>query len=171
MFGISLTEILLVLVVAIVVVGPQKLPRMMAAVGNAIGRIRRFSTEMRRQTGIDEILRAEGLDGGLTELRSIMRGDLSGVGARGHSARTQGLYDDHVEYDRTREYPVEGPDAFGAIPEDLLDQPPDDEAPTAASGPSGPSPGGAEARQEGEPETDGDPRRDGAASDAVKAPL
>jgi sec-independent protein translocase protein TatB len=130
-FGISLTEILLVMMVAIVVVGPQKLPRMLATVGNAVGRLRRLASEMRRQTGIDDVLRAEGLDGGLSELRNIMRGDIVGRGPRGSAAAS--LYDEHVEYDRTREYPIEGPDSFGAIPEDLLATPDDPKGPPQAT--------------------------------------
>jgi sec-independent protein translocase protein TatB len=124
-FGISFTELLLVLIVALVVVGPQKLPRMLGTLGTWIGKLRQLSTDMRRQTGIDEILREEGLTGGLNELRGIMRGDAIrdvGAMARYPAARnTADPYAAAVEYDRSREYPTEGPDAYGAIPEDLLE--------------------------------------------------
>lgn len=150
MFGISFSELLLVLIVALVVVGPQKLPRMLGTVGTWIGKLRRLSTDMRRQTGIDEILREEGISGGLAELRGIMRGDLASVGRYPAARNTADPYAAAVEYDRSREYPTEGPDAYGAIPEDLLGAPEqsDGAEPTAAPAPpdngATPASGGAE---------------------------
>ena len=134
MFGVSFGEVVLIAIVALVVVGPRKLPEMLGTAGRWIARLRNMTSEVRRQTGIDEMLRHEGLEGGLTELRSLVRGDLGSVG-RGASAGARtagavGVVDAHgeaVEYDRQREYPVEGPDCYGAIPEDLaeaLDAPP-----------------------------------------------
>jgi hypothetical protein len=83
---------------------------------------------MRRSTGIDEILRAEGLAGGLVELRAMMRGDLMGAHRFDHVSvpnQTSAVdpYGEAVEYDRFREYPVEGADSYGAIPEDLVAPP------------------------------------------------
>jgi len=93
--------------------------------GRFIGRLRNMTTEVRRQTGIDEILRQEGIQGGLAELRGIVRGDLAAL----HRAATMPVplapdavvdqHGDAVEFDRWREYPIEGPDSYGAIPEDL----------------------------------------------------
>ncbi len=120
MFGISLTELIIIGVVALVVVGPQKLPGMLRTLGMWIAKIRRLTTEVREQTGIDDILRAEGLDGGLNELRGLVRGNLSGPRT---SRESDPYLDDpyeEVEYDRSREYPVEGADAYGALPDDLL---------------------------------------------------
>lgn len=142
MFGISFSELLLVLIVALVVVGPQKLPRMLGTLGTWIGKLRQLSTDMRRQTGIDEILREEGFTGGIAELRGIMRGDVmrGDVGAIGRYPAARNTADPYaaaVEYDRSREYPTEGPDAYGAIPEDLLEAPEqsDGAEPTAAPAP------------------------------------
>ncbi|MGE3671713.1 MAG: Sec-independent protein translocase protein TatB, partial [Polyangiaceae bacterium] len=80
MFGISFTEILVIALVALVFVGPQKLPKMLRTVGEWIAKVRSLTSQVRQQTGIDEILKQEGIDGGLSELRNIMRGDLSSVG-------------------------------------------------------------------------------------------
>src|SRR5690349_22201971 len=112
-------------VVALVVVGPRRLPEMLGNLGRFLGRLRNMTSEVRRQTGIDDILRQEGIQGGLSELRGIIRGDLAAL----HRAAVTGAplapdavvdgYGEAVEYDRWREYPVEGPDAYGAIPEDL----------------------------------------------------
>jgi sec-independent protein translocase protein TatB len=116
-FGISFSELVLILIVALVVVGPQKLPRMLGTMGEYIGKLRRMASDMRRQTGIDELLRNEGLEGGLNELRNMMRQDFR---APAHPNRPD-PYGDSVPYDRSREYPGEGCDAYGAIPEDLID--------------------------------------------------
>jgi sec-independent protein translocase protein TatB len=136
-FGISLTELALIAVVTLIVVGPQKLPKMLRTLGEWIAKLRRLTTEVRAQTGIDDILRQEGIDGGLSELRSILRGDLSGVG-RSFPRRLEvpaDPYPDAIELDRTREYPPEGADAAGALPDDLVDESPEPEAETAAPEP------------------------------------
>jgi sec-independent protein translocase protein TatB len=137
-FGISFTELALILVVALVVVGPHKLPGMLRSLGEWVRKLRRLTTEVRAQTGIDDILRQEGIDGGLSELRSIMRGDLSGV-AREHRPAAAALaaadpYREVVEADASREYPPEGVDAQGALPDDLVDdQSQEDDKPPSTS--------------------------------------
>ncbi len=126
MFGVSLGEVVLIAVVALVVVGPRRLPEILTTLGQWVGRLRRMTTEVRRQTGIDEILRSEGLAGGLSELRAMIQGDV--IGMHRYTAAdavrpTDGALDAYGEataFDRLREYPVEGPDSYGAIPEDLV---------------------------------------------------
>ncbi len=122
MFGISFTEIVVIALVALVFVGPQKLPKMLRTLGEWIAKVRSLTTQVRQQTGIDDILKQEGIDGGLSELRSIMRGDLSSVGrSRSRSSKPSAdPYEESIEYDRSRENPVEGPDCYGALPDDLL---------------------------------------------------
>ncbi len=126
MFGISLSEIALIAVVALVVVGPQKLPGMLRTLGQWMGKLRRLTTEVRAQTGIDDILREEGIDGGLTELRGILRGDLRAAGRLAYSESRADPYPESVEEDLFREYPPEGADAYGALPDDLVDDDDDD---------------------------------------------
>jgi sec-independent protein translocase protein TatB len=131
-FGVSFTEMMLIAAVALIVVGPRRLPEMLGTAGKWIGKLRTITSEMRRQTGIDDILRQEGIQGGLNELRTLMRpgiGNLASLGAAGHttvpamspSPRAPDPYGDAVDFDRDREYPTEGADAYGAIPEDLLE--------------------------------------------------
>jgi sec-independent protein translocase protein TatB len=128
-FGISFTEMLVIALVALVVVGPQKLPGMLRSAGEWIAKIRRITTEVRAQTGIDDILRAEGLNGGLNELRGMMRGEFMRPGparadpAPAMYAPAEDPYRDVIDVDSTREYPPEGVDAHGALPEDLLAEP------------------------------------------------
>jgi sec-independent protein translocase protein TatB len=141
-FGVSFGEVMLIAVVALVVFDPRRLPEVLGTLGKWIAKLRRVTTEMRRQTGIDEILRQEGLSGGLNELRSMLRPDLTGVGHFGSGAaaststivssgQSSGInaHGEAVDFDRFREYPTEGADAYGAIPEDLLDPPPAAPAP------------------------------------------
>ena len=125
MFGVSVTEIAMIAIVALVIVGPHKLPGLLRTLGQSIRKLRLFTTEMRAQTGIDEILREEGIQGGLTELRSLLHGDLRNVGAQGSArppAAEDSPYPSPAELDRYREYPPEGVDAGGALPDDLVDQ-------------------------------------------------
>jgi len=125
LFGISFTELTLVAIVALIVVGPQKLPYMLGTLGKWIGKLRRMSTEVRRQTGIDDLLREEGLGGGLNELRGLMRG--GGFPRHSPAAALTRRTVERVEMDPSREYPEEGPDAYGALPDDLADDDDDDD--------------------------------------------
>src|SRR5690606_37176632 len=67
----SFTELMLIGAVAISVVGPQRLPGMMATVGRWSSKMRRMLFVVRQQSGIDEILRAEGITGGINEIRAL----------------------------------------------------------------------------------------------------
>ena len=125
MFGVDLAELAVIALVALVVVGPEKLPKMLRTLGEWVRKIRQMTTAVRAQTGIDDILREEGIDGGLAELRSLVRGDLTAVG-RGRPRPDQPEDDPYAraeEIDRYREYPPEGVDAAGALPDDLVDEP------------------------------------------------
>ncbi|MEZ4374099.1 MAG: Sec-independent protein translocase protein TatB [Polyangiaceae bacterium] len=164
MFGISFTEILVIALVALVFVGPQKLPKMLRTVGEWIAKVRSLTSQVRQQTGIDEILKQEGIDGGLSELRNIMRGDLSSVGrSRSRTPKaTNDPYEDPIEYDRTRENPVEGPDCYGALPDDLLlDDDDDGEDQVDSEGEGAPaSAASADPASTGQPEEDASTARE-----------
>ncbi len=114
MFGVSFPEFLVLGTVALLVLGPEKLPGMLRTMGQWVAKIRRLTTDVRNQSGIDEVLRAEGFDGGLNDFRSMMRG-----GAVSHPP-PRPVPQERFVPDPSREYPVEGPDAYGALPEDLL---------------------------------------------------
>lgn len=149
MFGVSFTELMLIGVVALVVVGPQRLPGMMSTVGKWSNKLRRMLFDVRAQSGIDEILRAEGITGGINEIRALRNAVRTNVSSFTQSLATgprppvvtsspkpatapvspppvaqtslsaESDAFAHVPYDRTREYPDEGCDAYGAIPEDM----------------------------------------------------
>jgi sec-independent protein translocase protein TatB len=126
-FGLSFGELVVIGVVALVAVGPQKLPGMLRTLGEWARKLRILTHEMRTQSGIDDILRHEGIHGGLTELRGLMRGAHFQAPAYTAPAPppvvtppTRDPYE-NLEIDATKEYPPEGPDAYGALPDDLLD--------------------------------------------------
>lgn len=60
MFGIDSGEILIIAVVALVVIGPKDLPRVMRALGNFIGRARGMARHFR--SGIDTMIRESELE-------------------------------------------------------------------------------------------------------------
>ncbi len=141
MLGFSFSELVLIGVVTLVAVGPQRLPGLLRNLAQWMRKIRKMTTEVRAQTGIDDMLRAEGLHGGLNELRSLMR---SGPGAFVGSAPATGPApyrppEDpyaNIEIDATHEYPPEGPDAKGALPDDLV--PTEEASPPAPASPPPP---------------------------------
>jgi sec-independent protein translocase protein TatB len=48
MFGIGMTELLVILVVALIVFGPTRLPELARSLGRAMGEFRRASTDLRQ---------------------------------------------------------------------------------------------------------------------------
>src|SRR5262249_44425710 len=90
--------------------------------GKWMRKLRKMTTEVRQQTGIDEMLRAEGLHGGLNELRSLMRG---GGGPLAGTAPAPAYRAPEDPYPPptiavSQEDPREGRDARGALPDDLV---------------------------------------------------
>lgn len=134
MFGFSFGEFVLICVVALVAVGPQKLPGLLRTLGEWIRKARNILHDMRAQSGIDEILRAEGLHGGLNELRHLVRTNtafptdlMTSVGAASAPAAAPSVPASPVEdpyggvdIDPSKEYPPEGADSYGALPDDLV---------------------------------------------------
>ena len=109
MFGLSFGEIVLIGVVAMVVVGPRNMIPLMRSAGQAIGKLRRMANDLRAESGIDEILNAEGIRSEIDNFKRLASGAISP--------------DDlspNVVPDREREYPRVGPDAYGAFSEDII---------------------------------------------------
>lgn len=67
MFGIGFTEMLIIAVVLLIAVGPRQLPQLMKTVGKGLRDVRRAADDLRRSTGIDELLRDD-------DLRNPLRG-------------------------------------------------------------------------------------------------
>ena len=49
MFGIGMTELMVILVIGLLVIGPKKLPELARSLGKGLAEFRRASTEMRRE--------------------------------------------------------------------------------------------------------------------------
>ncbi len=49
MFGIGTGELLLILVIALIVLGPERMPRMARDIGRVVGELRRTSDELREE--------------------------------------------------------------------------------------------------------------------------
>lgn len=68
MFGIGFTEMLIIGVVLLLAVGPRQLPALMKTVGKGIRDVRRAAEDLRRSTGIDELLQDEDLRNPMREI-------------------------------------------------------------------------------------------------------
>jgi sec-independent protein translocase protein TatB len=143
-FGLSFGELCVLVIVAIVVLGPKELPRYLRKAGQFAGRMRRLAYEMREKSGIDEVLRSEGIDREIAEIRSLARGEIGGVVSAVRSATDAARFSKDaanpyaatvpaaqppapagpVVVSKEREYPPEGPDSYGAVPDTAVVYPP-----------------------------------------------
>ena len=57
MFGIGMPEMLLILAVALIVIGPKKLPDLAKSIGRAFGEFKRATAELKDSIDIDDDLR------------------------------------------------------------------------------------------------------------------
>ena len=71
MFGIGFGEMLIIGVVLLLAVGPRQLPALMKTVGKGLRDVRRAAEDLRRSTGIDELLRDEDLRNPLRDRPAI----------------------------------------------------------------------------------------------------
>jgi sec-independent protein translocase protein TatB len=71
---LSFGELLIIGLVLLVVVGPRELPGMLRKLGQGIAKLRNMSWQLREQSGIDQMLREEGLDKDLEAIRSLSKG-------------------------------------------------------------------------------------------------
>jgi sec-independent protein translocase protein TatB len=71
MFDLGWSEILVIAVVAILVVGPKDLPRLMRTVGEWVARARRMAAHF--QSGVDEMIRQSELEDLRNDLKAMHR--------------------------------------------------------------------------------------------------
>ncbi|NJB67388.1 sec-independent protein translocase protein TatB [Desulfobaculum xiamenense] len=71
MFGIGSTELLLILGIALLVIGPKKLPQMARSLGKAMGEFKRVSSDVKRtiDAEVDRVERQERQDRAKAELK------------------------------------------------------------------------------------------------------
>jgi sec-independent protein translocase protein TatB len=145
-FGLSFGELLVLIIVGVVVIGPKELPKMLRKLGQWSGRLRRLAYEMREKSGIDDVLRTEGIDRDIAEIRKLARGELDGVVAATREATridplprptstsststststttppspstpTTNGNAPEIVVEREREFPREGADSYRALPD------------------------------------------------------
>jgi len=150
--GFSFGEIMVLVIVGIVVVGPRKLPELMRTAGRWVGKIRRMSVDLRAQSGIDDLIRQEGLEREIRELRSLSRvnvietlvtpvaggsavaGSVVSASPRLAAKTPDPTPEELVTPLREREYPLLGCDSYGAFAdEDSPYQDESDEPPKPAA--------------------------------------
>lgn len=71
MFGIGSGELLMIALVVLIAVGPQRMPDLMKAVGKGLRDLRKASSDLRKQSGIDDLMREDPL--GVRELDRELR--------------------------------------------------------------------------------------------------
>ncbi len=77
MFDLAWSEILVIAVVAILVVGPKDLPKMMRTAGQWMGKARRMAAHF--QAGVDEMIRQSELEDLRKDLHALQRDAASAV--------------------------------------------------------------------------------------------
>lgn len=97
MFGIGSGELLIIALVVLIAVGPQRMPQLMKAVGKGMRDLRKASTELRKQSGLDDLMREDPL--GVRELEREIRRPVA-------PQRSQKM----TEEMREKEAPAEGVD-------------------------------------------------------------
>lgn len=125
-FGMGFGELVLVVIVAIVVIGPKDLPKVLKKLGMWSGKLRRMAFDLRSQSGIDDVLRGEGLGKDIAEIRKLARGEIESVSRdiRIDDGPTYTPPDPYVDaalgasfVSEDREHPIVGPDGFDAMPD------------------------------------------------------
>ena len=71
MFNIGMAEIILLLLIAFIVVGPDDLPKVARALGRFVRYVRNIIKEIKRETGLDEV--AEELHGVRREIEQDLK--------------------------------------------------------------------------------------------------
>ncbi len=134
--GFSFGELVFIALVALIVIGPKDLPRILRAAGKTIGTIKRTISEVRRETGLDEVLRGnfEDLER-LADHIERMEVDVE------KEPKQLVLPNVDVQAEknarREREYPRLGADSYGLLPEDSQVYPELDAYATANARPEG----------------------------------
>lgn len=114
----SFGEILVLALIALLVVGPKDLPRVLRTAGRLIGQAKRAIADVRRETGLEEVLRGDFEDlarlaDHIERLDVEVRDGMDGRPKLPHKPK-------HLDLAsmRTAEYPPVGADAYGLLPDD-----------------------------------------------------
>lgn len=123
MFGLGFGELCVVIIVAIIVIGPKDMPKVLRKAGEWAGKMRRMASDVRSQSGIDEVLRAGGLNEDIAEIRKLAQADFLSPVARPMAPGSSGYGGEvlgELVINRDREYPREGADSYGSLPDTAI---------------------------------------------------
>jgi sec-independent protein translocase protein TatB len=129
--GLSFGEILVLAILGLVVIGPKDLPKLLRMAGRLIGQAKRAVADVRRDTGLDEVLR-----GDFQDLERLADHIESVDPYRGEPKLTTDNEAAALRALHEHEYPAIGADAQGLLPDDApvyLDAKNDASAPVATS--------------------------------------
>ncbi|WP_459616440.1 Sec-independent protein translocase protein TatB [Bordetella sp. 2513F-2] len=92
MFDVSFTELMIIGVVALVVIGPERLPKVARTVGHLLGRAQRYvndvKSDIRREIELDELRKfKEEMDAAASEVQTSLRDTEQTVRSAGQSLR------------------------------------------------------------------------------------
>ena len=86
-FGIGYTEMFVVAVVAIIVIGPKELPRVLRAFGKTMAKMRGMAREF--QGHLDSAMKEAGLEDVKKEFNNLKNDESDRAGQEGHRLRRQ----------------------------------------------------------------------------------
>ncbi len=136
MFDIGWTEIAVIVIIAIIVIGPKDLPRALKTVGEWVGRAKSLTREFRRH--VDDMIRESELDDIKKQIESVGNTDVSSMVE--HSIDPKGELKDAFEFggeEFSRSLKDEAPQKEGsdAAPE-AIEKPSDGEGDEAKPAPA-----------------------------------
>jgi sec-independent protein translocase protein TatB len=121
-FGVGYTEILVIAVVALIVVGPKDLPKLLRHLGQFTASVRRMAGEFQRH--LDEVAREAEVDKVTSEIRDATRFDLGEGEMRKAAAdlrtaleNTAPASDPHAPTPPSSSEPAVGAETPAALPE------------------------------------------------------
>ncbi len=121
MFGIGGGELVIILILLLIAVGPDRMPTFMKAVGKGVREFRRTTRELRSTVGIDELLRDDELRDPLGMKKPLKPRAAPKDATKPGGAATRALSPDQLR----QEQPPEGVDL--AHMRSTAEQPPDAE--------------------------------------------
>jgi sec-independent protein translocase protein TatB len=111
--GFSFGELVVLAILALIVVGPKDLPKILRTAGRTIGQIKRVVSDVRRETGLEEVLRGDFKD--LERLADHIE-RMDDDKPEPAQLELPNIEDERAR--REREYPRIGADAYGMLAED-----------------------------------------------------
>lgn len=130
MFDIGFPELLLIAIVGLLVIGPERLPEALRTLGLWIGRMRRsftnVKTEIEKEIGMDEIRRQLHNEAVMEEMKRIERDVRDSVHAADGSASSRPRGEDSVSADAAADAPTESAGEAPAVapPDSTAEQQP-----------------------------------------------